>query len=165
MNKRYQKEIDLGLRRYKEKKSKVYSKSEERDKIDKAMKDFLSRGGKVNKQVSYGKYYVYTLRDGNIPFYVGKGSGDRAYRHEILVGLGHTTNGNRYLTNRIKNSKEKGTMKCVIEFRTTDEEYAYKKEMELISKFRNEGYKLCNKTMGGDGSRAEKYWEPMYLLK
>lgn len=166
MKKKYRDDIESGYRRHRAKKERAYSKVEEKAKIDTAMEDFLARGGQVNKKTIYGKYYIYTLRDGDIPFYVGKGSGDRAWTHKEKVLSGHLTNRNRYLTKRIEMVLKKGTYRVVIEFRTNNEEYAYKKEMEFISKFRNRGYKLCNKTEGGDGGRfGSKCWNPMYLIK
>ena len=166
MKKKYRDDIESGKRYIRTPKNKFYSRSEERAKIDAAMKDFLAGGGQVNKKTIYGKYYIYTLRDGDIPFYVGKGSRDRAWTHKEKVLSGHLTNRNRYLTKRIESVIEKGTYRVVIEFRTNNEEYAYKKEMEFISKFRNQGYRLCNKTEGGDGGRfGSKCWDPMYLIK
>lgn len=94
-----------------------------------------------------GKYYVYEIskQDGEV-VYVGKGTKDRAYYH-----LKYKTN--EHLWNIIQQEKSVGRdMKVDIIYRTDDEQEAYAKEIEVISKYgiRREGGQLCNFTLGGE---------------
>lgn len=88
------------------------------------------------------KFYVYTHSDSaGIPFYVGKGSGNRAWRfdgrsdfhHRIVAKLG---------------GRDCVTIKV---YEVLDERHAFAIERQLISLFRKAGYRLCNFTNGGEG--------------
>lgn len=100
-------------------------------------------------------FYVYELRDPNtlLPFYVGKGKGDRMYRHERAVLTWKNPRvRNPYLFNKIKKIIDQGdrilTQKV---FETDDENLAFTKERLLIQEYRSLGYKLCNLLDGGEG--------------
>lgn len=88
-------------------------------------------------------YYVYTyLREDGSPYYVGKGSRDRAYKK---WGKG------------IKPPKEKS--RIVIVEDNLDEQTAFNLEIELIAKYGRKDLGtgiLHNKTNGGDGSSGHK---------
>jgi len=94
------------------------------------------------------KYYVYThsRNDDNSYFYVGKGTGKRAWSKYDRNNLWH------------KIVKKHGyTVK--IEGYFDDEEQAFWYEKYLISVFRNREYKLANFTDGGDGVSGYKHTE------
>ena len=88
-------------------------------------------------------FYVYTyLREDGTPYYVGKGSGERAYKK---WGKG------------IKPPKEES--RIVIIEDNLDEQTAFKLEKELISKYGRKDLGtgiLYNQTNGGDGSSGHK---------
>jgi hypothetical protein len=87
-------------------------------------------------------FYVYLHRraDTGMPFYVGKGKGDRASRH---------TSRNPHWLNIVAKVGDP-----VIEFVAAgiDEELALLVEVEQISKFRRMGVRLSNITDGGEGA-------------
>lgn len=93
------------------------------------------------KNVTNKKFYVYLHCLPNcIPFYVGKGSNNRAYtmcqrsdKHKEIV--------NKYGKENIK----------VYVFFCESENDAYENEIHLISQLKNEGYVLLNLTSGGGG--------------
>jgi len=98
-------------------------------------------------------YYVYKLVDPrtNKIFYVGKGCKKRMYEHVKNVQRGRIPNNNRHLYHKIKQILDLGlkiTYKKL--FFTKNEQQAYNKEKELITKI---GLKtLCNITSGGEGN-------------
>jgi len=102
-------------------------------------------------------FYVYELRDPDtmLPFYVGKGSGDRMYRHENAVrnwATNRMADHNTYLYNKIKKILDGGKrVKHFKVFETNDENEAFEKEKELIKSYREAGFKLCNILDGGEG--------------
>jgi len=86
------------------------------------------------------KYYVYVHRrlTDNLPFYVGKGSGNRAWR---------TDNRNKYWINT---SNKHGYLVEIV-FDELDEETAFQCEIDTILEFGYFGYPLTNMTSGGEG--------------
>jgi hypothetical protein len=84
--------------------------------------------------------YVYFKPDGS-PFYIGKGSGNRA---KELV-----RNRNVHFK-RIIEKYGKSNIKFVI-FNCDSEDAAFSKEIELIKSFKNLGFVLSNMTDGGEG--------------
>lgn len=102
------------------------------------------------------KYYVYKLIDPetNLPFYVGKGSGDRMYRHVKYAKLSKNCS-NPYTTNKINSIIKKGLNIEYLKIFETDNEFeAYEKEIEEIKNLRNLNIKLCNFLDGGIGGNG-----------
>ena len=104
--------------------------------------EIFSQPGNVNINI-HTMYYVYTyLREDGSPYYVGKGSKDRAYKK---WGKG------------IKPPNEKS--RIVIVEDNLDEQTAFNLEIELIAKYGRKDLGtgiLHNKTNGGDGSSGHK---------
>jgi hypothetical protein len=88
-----------------------------------------------------GLFYVYQHNRGDTgqPFYVGKGMGDRAYRH---------TSRNPYWRSIVSKC---GQPSVVFLASGVDEELAFLIEMEAIDKHRLVGLRLANMTDGGEG--------------
>lgn len=86
------------------------------------------------------KYYVYVHRrlSDNKPFYVGKGSGNRA--------LNFT--GRNIHWYRVKN---KHGIKVEVVFHDLTEDEAFQCEIDVIKEFKYFGYPLVNLTDGGEG--------------
>ena len=98
------------------------------------------------------KYYVYELIDprNNKPFYIGKGTGLRMYRHVDLAKRYIASNGNTYLLRKINKIIKAGlTVKYKKSFLTNNEKLAYDKEIERIAEIGVDN--LCNLTEGGEG--------------
>jgi hypothetical protein len=88
---------------------------------------------------NFTKYYVYVLLDPRnfyIPFYVGKGSGNRAKAH-----LQNRKSDNSFKEAKIKSIRRDGFEPTVLFWQTEiSEEQAYKLEAELIQRFGRKGY-------------------------
>lgn len=100
------------------------------------------------------KYYVYLhLRksDGSV-FYIGKGSGNRAYDFS-------SKGRNRYW----KRTKEKYGVIVEIIFDNLTEEEAFQCEKDAILEHTYFGTKLCNLTLGGEGSSGLKFSDKQRL--
>ncbi len=103
-------------------------------------------------------FYVYELRDPEtgIPFYVGKGKGDRMTRHERDVRTWTTFKCKQYnphLFYKIKKILDKGLRVHHSKvFETEDEQIAFDKERELIALYRKAEVSLCNILDGGEGN-------------
>jgi hypothetical protein len=105
-------------------------------------------------------FYVYLLIDPktNLPFYVGKGKGDRAKVHFRPSNLKQNT---------LKNNKIKSMLSENVEpiiqiiARNLTEQEAWSLEVSTIKKYGridlNSGI-LCNHTDGGDGPANRKAW-------
>ena len=110
-------------------------------------------------------FYVYHLIDPitNIPFYIGKGYGNRMYDHERSVMSGKHPNNNHHLFYKIKkilNECGRINYKKIIE--NIDEQSALLKESEEIKRMGRADLKsgpLCNLTDGGDGVSGLKMSE------
>lgn len=114
---------------------------------------------------AYNKFYIYNLIDpkDNIPFYVGKGYGNRMYSHEKEVKRGICPNRNSYLFNSIKKILDSG-MKIIYKKikENLSELDSFKLELEEIKKYgrRNNGSGiLCNMSDGGEGMSGYKHTE------
>jgi len=99
------------------------------------------------------KHYVYYLIssiDGNV-FYIGKGSGNRMYKHiQIAEGNSMVKSKNPYLYNKInKILNDGGEVICTKIFETNNEDLSYEKEKLFIEKFGLNN--LTNITEGGLG--------------
>jgi len=103
-------------------------------------------------------FYVYHLIDSKtgLPFYVGKGYGNRMYKHAKYVKNGKIPNDNRYLFNKIRKILREGEVidyKKILE--NVIEKIAFDKEIQDIKKYgrKNNGTGiLCNMTDGGEGT-------------
>jgi hypothetical protein len=102
-------------------------------------------------------YYVYELVDprNDSVFYVGKGSGDRAYRHERNVRHNNQRQkkSNPKLFNKISSIVHTGSsvvVRIVEHFNTEDE--AYEKEAELVAQYGLSN--LTNLVHGGRGGMS-----------
>lgn len=102
------------------------------------------------------KYYTYILIDpeSGVPFYIGKGTGDRMYRHEWKALGGIIPNGNNYLYNKIRVIVFSGyQIQYEVALRSDNESECLQLEKDLIFYLRSRGIHLCNLTGGGDGAR------------
>jgi len=102
-------------------------------------------------------FYIYYLIDynTNLPFYVGKGTGNRIYDHEKCILNGKTTNKNPILSRKIKkiiNSGHKIIYKKIIENITEQEAFLLEQsEIKKYGRLNNKSGILCNMTNGGEG--------------
>lgn len=94
------------------------------------------------------QFYIYIhsrVSDGRV-FYVGKGTGRRAYNRSDR-------------SDYWKNIVNKHGLKIEIVARMTSEIDAFEHEKELIRFYRTQGHPLCNLTDGGDGSSGYSHTE------
>lgn len=93
-----------------------------------------------------GEFYIYThIRpDTNQVFYVGKGREKRAY--------------SKYSRNKHWNNivNKAGGFEVQILAENLIESLAFELEVQLIKRFRDSGFKLCNMTDGGEGTSGRK---------
>lgn len=83
--------------------------------------------------------YVHTRLNSNLPFYVGKGSGKR---------IDDKKQRNKHWQNVVNKDGGFNSYKIV---ENVNDELAYLIEIEVIDKFKKIGYKLVNRTNGGEG--------------
>jgi len=99
-------------------------------------------------------YYTYVLIDSvtNKIFYVGKGSGNRMYKHiQIAKGQSICRNTNKKLYNKIQKIITTGNNVITLKvFENEDEYLILEHEKKLISELGIEN--LCNLTTGGEGT-------------
>lgn len=103
--------------------------------------------------MAQGKFYVYALIDplDNSPFYIGKGSGDRAYEHEKEARRGGCTPKCKKILEILCAGRE---IKVEIVRRFHKEDAAYAHEERLIKKIGIEN--LTNLAPGGRNPYAHK---------
>lgn len=90
---------------------------------------------------STNHFYVYVHHrvDTGVPFYVGKGHGDRAWR---------TNSRNQHWRNIVAKT---GAFDVELILQDVDEELAFLVEVEAIDRLRRTGVRLANVTNGGEG--------------
>lgn len=100
------------------------------------------------------KYYVYIHRrlSDNQPFYVGKGSGNRAWDF--------VSKGRNIYWHRVRN---KYGVSVELAFENLTEEEAFQCEKDTILEFEYFGYKLTNLTSGGEGSSGLNFTDQQRL--
>lgn len=87
------------------------------------------------------RFYTYLhCRPDGVPFYVGKGAGDRSHRF---------TGRNRHHQNIV--AKHGAENIGVFVFPCASEDEAFADEIQQIAQLRADGYRLVNQTNGGDG--------------
>lgn len=104
--------------------------------------------------------YVYTLIDprNNLPFYVGKGSGERCNAH--VVEAKYYVKRKSLKLNKIRKLMRLGMEPIVfkVEENVSDKQ-ALDLECLLIAEMRDLGFALTNMTDGGDGAQGYKHTE------
>lgn len=96
--------------------------------------------------------YVHRRQTDNLPFYVGKGSGNRAYDF--------THKGRNKYWHRVKNKY--GVIVEII-FSNLEEKEAFDCEINTILEFKYFGYPLTNITFGGEGSSGLNFTDKQRL--
>lgn len=105
--------------------------------------------------------YQYLHPQTRVPFYIGKGHGDRSQFH--LHASNNEVHRNKLLQNTIKKVQRDGSdplIEILQEFE--DEDKAYDEEERLIKLYgrrRYEGGSLCNLTLGGRGPLGLRHTE------
>jgi hypothetical protein len=103
-------------------------------------------------------FYVYHLINSQtgLPFYVGKGRGNRLFDHIRDTKNKKLFDKNKYLFYKInKISKSGGNIECKKIIENVSENDAFNREVEEIKKYGRKNNKtgiLCNMTDGGEGS-------------
>jgi hypothetical protein len=104
--------------------------------------------------------YVYTLVDprNNLPFYVGKGSGERCNAH--VVEAKYYVKRKSLKLNKIRKLMRLGMEPIVIKLEeNVSDKQALDLECLLIAEMRDLGFNLTNMTDGGDGAQGYKHTE------
>lgn len=98
------------------------------------------------------RYYVYVLYDGDVPFYVGKGTGDRMIAHDYYAGNQKKKSSVLSKIRKMKSLNLPITREKVFENDNPVE--CFKEEIRLIAHYgrKDKGLgPLCNLTDGGEG--------------
>jgi hypothetical protein len=104
--------------------------------------------------------YVYTLVDprSSLPFYVGKGSGERCNAH--VVEAKYYVKRKSPKLKKIRKLMRLGMEPIVIKLEeNVSDKQALDLECLLIAEMRDLGFKLTNMTEGGDGAQGYKHTE------
>ena len=104
--------------------------------------------------------YVYTLIDprNNLPFYVGKGSGERCNAH--VVEAKYYVKRKSLKLNKIRKLMRLGMEPIVVKVEeNVSDKQALDLECLLIAEMRDIGFVLTNMTDGGDGAQGYKHTE------
>jgi hypothetical protein len=104
--------------------------------------------------------YVYTLVDprNNLPFYVGKGSGERCNAH--VVEAKYYVKRKSLKLNKIRKLMSLGMEPIVVKVEeNVSDKQALDLECLLIAEMRDLGFALTNMTDGGDGAQGYKHTE------
>ena len=104
--------------------------------------------------------YVYTLVDprNNLPFYVGKGSGERCNAH--VVEAKYYVQRKSLKLNKIRKLMRLGMEPIVVKVEeNVSDKQALDLECLLIAEMRDLGFALTNMTDGGDGAKGYKHTE------
>jgi hypothetical protein len=104
--------------------------------------------------------YVYTLVDprNHLPFYVGKGSGERCNAH--VVEAKYYVKRKSLKLNKIRKLMRLGMEPIVIKLEeNVSDKQALDLECLLIAEMRDLGFNLTNMTDGGDGAQGYKHTE------
>jgi hypothetical protein len=106
-------------------------------------------------------FYTYELCSSatpTIPFYIGKGKGNRMQCHAKNALRNKCCN--KYLQRKIlKILKEGNDVICNKITNDCSEDFAFEIEKEMIAYCKSVGIKLCNHTDGGEGSSGYKHTE------
>jgi hypothetical protein len=104
--------------------------------------------------------YIYTLIDprNNLPFYVGKGSGERCNAH--VAEAKYYVQRKSLKLSKIRKLMRLGMEPIVIKLEeNVSDKQALDLECLLIAEMRDLGFKLTNMTDGGDGAQGYKHTE------
>lgn len=104
--------------------------------------------------------YVYTLIDprNHLPFYVGKGSGERCNAH--VVEAKYYVKRKSLKLNKIRKLMRLGMEPIVVKVEeNVSDKQALDLECLLIAEMRDLGFALTNMTDGGDGAKGYKHTE------
>lgn len=104
--------------------------------------------------------YVYTLVDprNNLPFYVGKGRGERCNAH--VAEAKYYVKRKSLKLNKIRKLLRLGMMPIVVKVEeNVSDKQAIDLECLLIAEMRDIGFQLTNMTDGGDGAQGYKHTE------
>lgn len=104
--------------------------------------------------------YVYTLIDprNHLPFYVGKGSGERCNAH--VVEAKYYVKRKSLKLNKIRKLMRLGMEPIVVKVEeNVSDKQAFDLECLLIAEMRDLGFALTNMTDGGDGAQGYKHTE------
>ncbi len=98
-------------------------------------------------------FYAYELIDprDNLPFYVGKGSYDRMYKHKQQAFQEKGSKINPHKSSKIRQIINEGHDILYKKYQCNTEAKAFAKERQLIKQHKHQGINLTNLTDGGEG--------------